>query len=228
MLKYGIPDLRTFYDADLRWLRHYGFLPLDIPSLVGGIGAMKIDALLAEGASRDRGRRRRRSRARLTVLGHEVESIEDRAAALAPFTVGYVVAAEAASQCRPAAGLPGRYRHGAGPGRLRRAQCAHRHEGRLRARRQPHSRHRRWSSRPGVIRGVASNGMLCSTRELGLGEDHDGIIELPDDAPVGAPFAEVLGLDDPRHRHQGDAEPRRLPRRARHRPRSRGRRASAG
>jgi len=37
MLKYGIPDLRTFYDGDLRWLRHYGFLPLDIPNLVGGI-----------------------------------------------------------------------------------------------------------------------------------------------------------------------------------------------
>jgi hypothetical protein len=36
MLKYGIPDLRTFYESDLRWLRHYGFLPLDIPSLVGG------------------------------------------------------------------------------------------------------------------------------------------------------------------------------------------------
>jgi phenylalanyl-tRNA synthetase alpha chain len=38
MLKYGIPDLRTFFDADLRWLRHYGFLPLDIPNMVGGIG----------------------------------------------------------------------------------------------------------------------------------------------------------------------------------------------
>jgi len=37
MLKYGIPDLRTFFDADLRWLRHYGFLPLDVPSLVGGL-----------------------------------------------------------------------------------------------------------------------------------------------------------------------------------------------
>ena len=36
MLKYGIPDLRTFYDSDLRWLRHYGFLPLDIPSPVRG------------------------------------------------------------------------------------------------------------------------------------------------------------------------------------------------
>lgn len=33
MLKYGIPDLRTFFDADLRWLKHYGFVPLDIPNL---------------------------------------------------------------------------------------------------------------------------------------------------------------------------------------------------
>jgi phenylalanyl-tRNA synthetase alpha chain len=37
MLKYGIPDLRTFFDADLRWLKHYGFLPLDIPSLITGL-----------------------------------------------------------------------------------------------------------------------------------------------------------------------------------------------
>jgi phenylalanyl-tRNA synthetase alpha chain len=36
MLKYGIPDLRTFFDSDLRWLRHYGFLPLDVPSLATG------------------------------------------------------------------------------------------------------------------------------------------------------------------------------------------------
>ena len=39
----------------------------------------------------------------------------------------------------------------------------------------------------GVIRGVESNGMLCSAAELELSEDHDGIIELPDDAPVGVP-----------------------------------------
>jgi phenylalanyl-tRNA synthetase alpha chain len=37
MLKYGIPDLRTFYEADLRWLRHYGFLPLDVPSMTTGL-----------------------------------------------------------------------------------------------------------------------------------------------------------------------------------------------
>ncbi len=47
------------------------------------------------------------------------------------------------------------------------------------------------------IRGVESNGMLLSEREVGLSDDHEGIIELPDDAPIGQPFAKVLGLDDP-------------------------------
>jgi phenylalanyl-tRNA synthetase alpha chain len=37
MLKYGIPDLRAFFEADLRWLRHYGFRALDVPSLAGGL-----------------------------------------------------------------------------------------------------------------------------------------------------------------------------------------------
>ncbi len=37
MLKYGIPDLRTFFDADLRWLRHYGFVPLEVPTLLRGL-----------------------------------------------------------------------------------------------------------------------------------------------------------------------------------------------
>ena len=47
-----------------------------------------------------------------------------------------------------------------------------------------------------TIRGVESNGMMCSARELQLGENHDGIIELPDDAPVGASYADYAGLDD--------------------------------
>lgn len=51
--------------------------------------------------------------------------------------------------------------------------------------------------KPGKIRGVESQGMMCSTRELCLGEDHDGIIELPEDAEIGAPVASVLGTDDP-------------------------------
>ena len=37
MLKYGMPDLRPFYDSDLRWLKHYGFLPLEVPSMVRGL-----------------------------------------------------------------------------------------------------------------------------------------------------------------------------------------------
>ena len=37
MLKYGIPDLRTFFDADLRWLKHYGFVPLEVPTLFRGL-----------------------------------------------------------------------------------------------------------------------------------------------------------------------------------------------
>ena len=48
-----------------------------------------------------------------------------------------------------------------------------------------------------AIRGVESNGMMCSTRELELGDDHDGIIELPSDAPIGTAFADYTQLDDP-------------------------------
>ena len=46
------------------------------------------------------------------------------------------------------------------------------------------------------IRGVVSEGMLCSARELGLGDDHAGILVLPADAPLGTDVREVLGLDD--------------------------------
>ena len=49
----------------------------------------------------------------------------------------------------------------------------------------------------GIIRGVESNGMLCSEAELELSGDHDGIIDLPDGAPVGASYAAFAGLDDP-------------------------------
>jgi phenylalanyl-tRNA synthetase beta chain len=48
----------------------------------------------------------------------------------------------------------------------------------------------------GKLRGVESNGMLCSGRELGLGEDHAGILELPVDAPLGQNIREYLKLDD--------------------------------
>jgi phenylalanyl-tRNA synthetase beta chain len=51
--------------------------------------------------------------------------------------------------------------------------------------------------RVAAIRGVESNGMMCSTRELELGDDHEGIIELPADAPIGTAFADYAHLDDP-------------------------------
>ena len=50
--------------------------------------------------------------------------------------------------------------------------------------------------RKSKIRGIVSNGMLCSAVELGLGEESDGILGLPDDAPAGMPLTEYLGLPD--------------------------------
>jgi len=49
----------------------------------------------------------------------------------------------------------------------------------------------------GNIRGVESHGMMCSERELELSDEHDGIIDLPEDAPVGTSFADYAGLNDP-------------------------------
>ncbi len=51
--------------------------------------------------------------------------------------------------------------------------------------------------KPTTIRGVESNGMLVSEREMGLSDEHEGIIDLPEDTPVGVPLTKVLGLDDP-------------------------------
>lgn len=51
--------------------------------------------------------------------------------------------------------------------------------------------------KPGNIRGVDSNGMLCSERELELSDDHNGIIDLPEDAPVGVRFIDYRGVNDP-------------------------------
>jgi tRNA-binding EMAP/Myf-like protein len=68
----------------------------------------------------------------------------------------------------------------------------------------------------GQIRGVQSAGMLLSQREMGLGDDHSGIVDLPPDAPVGVPYIAWAGLDDPGQRHP---QSRRLLFRARHRAR---------
>ena len=72
-----------------------------------------------------------------------------------------------------------------------------------------------------AIRGVESRGMMCSSRELELGDDHSGIIELPDDAPVGTAFAEYAGLDDPVFDVERHPQPAGLHGRARDCPRPR-------
>ncbi|HJO74807.1 MAG TPA: phenylalanine--tRNA ligase subunit beta, partial [Rhodospirillales bacterium] len=51
--------------------------------------------------------------------------------------------------------------------------------------------------KPTEIRGVVSNGMLLSEREVNLSDNHEGIIELPDDVEPGSPAAEAMGLADP-------------------------------
>lgn len=51
--------------------------------------------------------------------------------------------------------------------------------------------------KPTKIRGVESNGMLVSKREMGISDEHDGIIEMPEDAEIGASFVHLAGLDDP-------------------------------
>jgi len=133
---------------------------------------------------------------RLTMLGHEVESMEDRAASLKGFVVARVVSAEP----HPSADRLRVCRVDAGKGEVQ-VVCG-----------APNAR----TGMKGVfgpvgvtipktgtplqestIRGVASRGMLMSAAELALGEDHSGIIELPADAPVGASYASLVGLDDP-------------------------------
>ncbi|MCC6918776.1 MAG: phenylalanine--tRNA ligase subunit beta [Alphaproteobacteria bacterium] len=132
----------------------------------------------------------------LTRIGLEVESVEDRAKELAAFRVGYVKDAVQ----HPNADKLRLCVVDAGDGDVQ-VVCG-----------APNARQgikvvfapvgaivpvTGAELKAGNIRGQASNGMMCSARELKLGEDHNGIIELPADAPIGTPVAEVLGLGDP-------------------------------
>ncbi len=131
----------------------------------------------------------------VTAIGLELESVDDRGAKLAPFVVGYVVEARkhpdadrlrvcivdtGKEQVQVVCGAPNA-RTGM-KGVFARAGLTIPGTG--------------LQLKAGTIRGQASNGMLCSAREMGLSDEHDGIIDLPADAPLGEPFAKVLGLDD--------------------------------
>ncbi len=132
----------------------------------------------------------------LTALGLEVEGVADRTGELAPFTVGHVLEArphpnaDKLSVCDVDTG------HG-----IVQVVCG-----------APNARTgMRGVFAPvgcripgtgielkaGNIRGIESNGMLCSMREMDLGQDHDGIIDLAQDAPIGMSFAAYMNLDDP-------------------------------
>jgi phenylalanyl-tRNA synthetase beta chain len=135
---------------------------------------------------------------KLTMIGLEVEHIEDKAKALAPFTIARVISAEQhpnADRLRVCMVDTG---DGAAPVQV---VCG-----------APNARAGLISvfSPPGTfipgknitlgvgtIRGVESRGMLCSAAELQLSEGHDGIMELPVDAPVGKGYAEWASLGDP-------------------------------
>ena len=134
--------------------------------------------------------------ARLTMLGLEVDGIEDRGAALAPFKVAYVVSAEQHPNadklrlCKVDTGSETIQVVCGAPNARAGIKVVFAPSGSTIPRNG-------LVLRPSEIRGVASNGMMCSAYEMGLSDDHDGIIELPEDAPLGQPFARVLGLDDP-------------------------------
>jgi phenylalanyl-tRNA synthetase beta chain len=135
--------------------------------------------------------------ATLNRIGLEVEGVEDRGAALAAFRIARVVEAVQ----HPNADRLQALKVDPGDGRLLSVVCG-----------APNARTGMKgvlalpgdyvpgtgiTLKPGEIRGVKSEGMMCSARELGLGEDHTGIIDLPEDAPVGAAYVQWAGLDDP-------------------------------
>ena len=133
---------------------------------------------------------------RMTALGLEVESVADRAKDYAPFVVGYVIEARQ----HPNADRLRLCIVDTGTDRVQVVCGAPNARTGMKGVFAPAGSHIPGTGldlKAGMIRGEASNGMLCSMREMGLGQDHDGIIDLPADTPIGKPFAEVMGLNDP-------------------------------
>ena len=134
--------------------------------------------------------------AALDRIGLEVQGVEDRGGSLAPFTVGLVTKADP----HPRADRLRVCMVETGSGAVQVVCGAPNARSGMKGVFAPAGSHI-----PGTgldlkaleIRGVESRGMLCSERELGLSDDHDSIVELAADAPVGASYARLAGLDDP-------------------------------
>src|ERR1700730_5521695 len=134
---------------------------------------------------------------KLTMIGLEVENVENKAKALAPFTIARVISAER----HPNADRLSVCLVDTGSGDPVQVVCG-----------APNARAgmkgvfsppgtfipgKNITLGVGTIRGVESRGMLCSGFELQLSDDHEGILDLPADAPVGPRYAEWARLDDP-------------------------------
>ncbi|HXP30187.1 MAG TPA: phenylalanine--tRNA ligase subunit beta [Stellaceae bacterium] len=132
----------------------------------------------------------------LVMRGLEVESVENRAKNLAPFRVARVLKAEP----HPNADKLKLCTVDAGAGEVQ-VVCGapNAHAGMLGVFAPTGAVIPRSGQvlKTAAIRGVQSNGMLCSGWELGLSEDHEGIIELPEGLAIGSAFAAAIGLDDP-------------------------------
>jgi len=133
----------------------------------------------------------------LNAIGLEVEGIEDRGAALAPFRIARVI--EAAPH--PNADRLRHLRVDVGDGVERSVVCGapNARTGMIGVAALPGAfiPGTGITLKAGEIRGVKSEAMMLSAREMGLGDDHTGIVDLPADAPVGASYAAWAGLDDP-------------------------------
>jgi len=139
----------------------------------------------------------------LTDLGLEVDGVEDPAARLGGFTIARVIEAKQHPNadklrlCRVEAWLNGPEQ----PSEEVQVVCGapNARTGLVGVFARPglHIPGTGVDLKPGVIRGEASNGMLCSERELELSDAHDGIIELPADAPLGVRYIDYAGINDP-------------------------------
>ncbi len=152
--------------------------------------------LLAQGSSRHR-RHARQIVERLTAIGLEVEHVDDKAA-LKPFVIAKVLTAVQHPDADRLRVLTVDTGDGKPPIQVV-CGAPNARAGLVGAFAAP------GTYVPGIdvtlgvgkIRGVESRGMMCSERELQLSDEHDGIIDLPADAPVGTSFASWAHLDDP-------------------------------